>query len=441
MSIPFLHVSRSLTTAARSKRRVVVTGIGTVCPLGVGTRNAWKALIDSKCGITRLSEPDYDKLPCKVAALVPKGNSAYELNIDSYFTKSELRTMCPATAYALIASEEALTDARWKPTDEADKRDTGVSVGIGMIDLVDVCMTYEALKKGYSKVSPFFVPRILPNMAAGQISIKYGFRGPNHAVSTACATGAHSIGDAFRFIRGGETSVMVCGGAEACISPLAIAAFCRLRALSTSKNDMPREASRPFDRDRDGFVMGEGAAILVLEELNHALARNVPIYAEVLGYGLSGDASHITAPSEDGAGALLAMDRTLKDAGIETSEVTHVNAHATSTPLGDTIEVKAIESLMGEHSKNVTVTSTKAAHGHLLGAAGNLEAVFTILAIKEGVIPPTLNLHNLDMETRLKFAPHTKVKWNATSRRTALKNAFGFGGTNACLCFTEYVSD
>jgi len=232
---------------------------------------------------------------------------------------------------------------------------------------------------------------------------------------------------------------MVCGGAEACVSPLAIAAFCRLRALSTSKNDMPQEASRPFDKGRDGFVMGEGAAVFVLEELNHALARNVPIYAEILGYGLSGDACHITAPSEDGIGALLAMDRTVKDAGIKSSEVTFVNAHATSTPLGDAIEVRAIESLMGEHSKNVIVSSTKGAHGHLLGAAGNLEAIFTILAIKEGIIPPTLNLHNLDMETRLNFVPHTKMKWNVPTRRTALKNAFGFGGTNACLCFTQYV--
>lgn len=232
---------------------------------------------------------------------------------------------------------------------------------------------------------------------------------------------------------------MVCGGAEACISPLAIAAFCRLRALSTSKNDAPREASRPFDKDRDGFVMGEGAAILVLEELNHALARNAFIYAEVLGYGLSGDASHITAPSEDGIGALLAMDRTMKDAGIESSEVTFVNAHATSTPLGDGIELKAIDSLMGEHSGNVTVTSTKGAHGHLLGAAGNLEAAFTILAIKEGIIPPTLNLHNPDTETRLRFAAHTKKTWHSTTRRIALKNAFGFGGTNACLCLAQYV--
>lgn len=231
---------------------------------------------------------------------------------------------------------------------------------------------------------------------------------------------------------------MVAGGAEACINPLAIAAFCRLRALSTSKNDCPSKASRPFDKDRDGFVMGEGAAILVLEELNHALDREAKIYAEVLGYGLSGDAVHLTAPSEDGSGAILAMDRAVKDAGIKTMEITFVNAHATSTPLGDAIEVKAIESFMGEHSKNVTVSSTKGAHGHLLGAAGNLEAAFTVLAIKEGIIPPTLNLDNLDVETSLNFACNKRKTWNSASRLVALKNAFGFGGTNACLCFAQY---
>ncbi|KZC04585.1 PREDICTED: 3-oxoacyl-[acyl-carrier-protein] synthase, mitochondrial [Dufourea novaeangliae] len=438
MFTPLYSVSRTIVTAARCRRRVVVTGMGVVCPLGVGTQNAWDNLINSKSGIIKLTEPDYDKLPCRIGALVPKGNGSNELNIESYFSKSELRTMCGATAYALIATEMALNDAKWKPKDETDKQDTGVSVGIGMVDLVDICTTYEALKKGYNKVSPYFVPRILPNMAAGQISIKYGFRGPNHSVSTACATGAHAIGDAFRFIRGGETSVMVCGGAEACISPLAIAAFCRLRALSTSRNDFPHEASRPFDKDRDGFVMGEGAAILVLEELNHALTRNANIYAEVLGYGLSGDAAHLTAPSEDGTGAILAMDRAVKDAGIDSTEITFVSAHATSTPLGDAIEVKAIESFMGQHSQNVTISSTKGAHGHLLGAAGNLEATFAILAIKEGIIPPTLNLHNLDTETCLNFAPNAKKDWNTTSRLVALKNAFGFGGTNACLCFAEY---
>ncbi|XP_031840829.1 3-oxoacyl-[acyl-carrier-protein] synthase, mitochondrial [Nomia melanderi] len=438
MFTPLFNIYRTLTTATRCKRRVVVTGMGIICPLGVGTQQSWNNLINCKSGVTKLTEPDYDKLPCRIGALIPKGKGANELDIESYFSNSELRTMCCATAYALIATEMALNDAKWKPTDEIDKQDTGVAVGVGMIDLVDVCASYEALKKGYNKVSPYFIPRILPNMAAGQISIKYGFRGPNHSVSTACATGAHSIGDAFRFIRGGQTSVMVCGGAEACISPLAIAAFCRLRALSTARNDCPYEASRPFDKDRDGFVMGEGTAILVLEELNHALSRNANIYAEVLGYGLSGDAAHLTAPSEDGTGAILAMDRTVKDAGIDATEISFVSAHATSTPLGDAIEIKAIESFMGQHSRNVTISSTKGAHGHLLGAAGNLEAAFTILAIKEGVIPPTINLHNPDTETCLNFAPNAKKNWNWVSRRVALKNAFGFGGTNACLCFGDY---
>ena len=239
-------------------------------------------------------------------------------------------------------------------------------------------------------------------------------------------------------IRTGESSVMVCGGAEACISPLSIAAFCRLRALSTSRNDTPLEASRPFDKDRDGFVMGEGSAILVLEELNHALERNVHIYAEILGYGLSGDAAHLTAPSEDGTGALLAMDRALKDAGTDTTDITYVNAHATSTPLGDIIELKAIESLFGEHSKNVIISSSKGAHGHLLGSSGNLEAVFTVLALQEGIIPPTINLHNIDGKTNLQFAPNKKHKWSTGSQRIALKNAFGFGGTNASLCLSEY---
>ncbi|KAK0178641.1 hypothetical protein PV327_007517 [Microctonus hyperodae] len=420
-------------------RRVVVTGLGMVCPLGIGVKNAWTALINGKSGITKLIGPEYEILPCGVAANVPKGNGPNELDLNAKFTKSELRSMCPATAYALIAAEEALNDAKWKPTDEADKRDTGVAVGIGMIDLVDVCSMYEAMKKGYSKLSPYFIPRILPNMAAGQISIKYGFRGPNHAVSTACATGAHAIGDAFRFVRGGETSVMVCGGAEACIGPLAIAAFCRLRALSTNKYERPEEASRPFDKDRDGFVMGEGSAILVIEELEHALGRNANIYGEILGYGLSGDAAHMTAPSEDGVGALLAMDRALKDAGIDVFDVTYINAHATSTPLGDIVELRAIESLFGEHCANVTVSSTKGAHGHLLGAAGNLESAFTIMAINDGVIPPTLNLYNLDYEGNLQFVPRVKKKWTTSSKRIALKNAFGFGGTNASLAFGQFI--
>ncbi|XP_043273264.1 3-oxoacyl-[acyl-carrier-protein] synthase, mitochondrial [Venturia canescens] len=438
--MPVGGLSRKLSTlSGRSNRRVVITGIGIVSPLAVGTENSWGALISGKSGCKSLEEPEYGKLPCRIAAKVPKGNGPTELELETHFSKSELRTMCPASAYALIATEEALNDAKWMPNEESDKRDTGVTVGVGMIDLADVCTTYELLKKSYSKVSPYFVPRILPNMAAGQISIKYGFRGPNHSVSTACATGAHAIGDAFRFVRSGEASVMVCGGAESCISPLAIAAFCRLRALST-RNESPEEAARPFDKDRDGFVMGEGSAILVLEELGHAVARGTKIYAEVLGYGLSGDAVHLTSPSEDGTGAILSMERALRDASVEKTEVTYVNAHATSTVLGDAVELKAIDSVFGENSKNVWVSSTKGAHGHLLGAAGNLEAAFTALAIDRAVLPPTLNLHKLDYQGHLKFVPNSKRDWITNDqRRVALKNAFGFGGTNASLCFAQFI--
>ncbi|XP_014223106.1 3-oxoacyl-[acyl-carrier-protein] synthase, mitochondrial [Trichogramma pretiosum] len=428
------RISSKCINRTKKDRRVVVTGMGVVSPLGIGVQNAWNQLLNGACGIVELKSPDYEKLPCRIAALVPQGNEL----LKSKFSTSELRTMCPATAYALIATEEALIDANWKPKNEEDKRDTGVTVGMGMVDLVDVCNMHEQLKKGYSKVSPFFVPRILPNMAAGHISIKYGFQGPNHSVSTACATGAHAIGDAFGFIQSGAANVIVCGGAEACISPLSIAAFCRLRALSTIKNNLPLEASRPFDKARDGFVMGEGAAILILEELTHALNRNAHIYAEILGYGLSGDAAHLTAPCEDGTGALLAMDRALKDAQIDKDEITYVNAHATSTPLGDKIELQAIQSLFGKCSKNITVSSTKGAHGHLLGASGNLESVFTILALKNGIIPPTINLNNVDGNTDLQFVPNVKQSWSTLSRRIALKNAFGFGGTNASLCLAEF---
>ncbi|PSN28958.1 3-oxoacyl-[acyl-carrier-protein] synthase, partial [Blattella germanica] len=419
-------------------RRVVVTGLGVVSPVGCSLQKAWTTVLEGGCGIVKLQHEGYKNIPCQVAGLIKNDTDNGKLDLTTYFSKSELRGMAPATAYALIAAREALEDAKWTPEDEDSKQDTGVAVGMGMIDLVDVCETAEAFKKGYNRVSPFFVPRILPNMAAGQISIKYGFRGPNHAVSTACATGAHAIGDAFKFIQRGAANVMICGGAEACVSPLSIAGFCRLRALSTSFNESPEKASRPFDKDRDGFVMGEGSAMLVLEELNHAKSRNVPIYAEILGYGLSGDASHLTAPREDGTGAILAMSRALKDAQLSPEHISYINAHATSTPIGDAIESRAIKTLFEANYKNLAVSSTKGSHGHLLGAAGNLEAVFTIMACHSGWLPPTINLDNVEENMDLNYVPNKKQKWENSLRKVALKNAFGFGGTNASICISEY---
>jgi len=417
------------------QKRVVVTGIGVLSPLGASLKESWKNIVAGRSGITKLDALEYASLPCKIAGFVKENGQKYELT--SHFSKSELKTMAPATGFALLATKEALNDANILDLSEESKLLTGVAVGMGMVDLQDICATYEALKKGYHQVSPFFVPRILPNMAAGQISIKYGFRGPNHAVSTACATGAHAIGDSFRFIRDGYANIMVCGGTESCISPLSIAAFCRLRALSTNFNEEPEKASRPFDKRREGFVMGEGSAILILEELQHALDRNVRIYAEILGYGLSGDASHLTSPSADGTGAFLAMSRAVTDAKINVEDVTYINAHATSTPIGDTIEAKAIKILFKNNTKNIAVSSTKGAHGHLLGAAGNLEAAFTVKAIEEGILPPTVNLENTE-DLDINFVPIQSQKWEC-KRRIALKNAFGFGGTNSSLCIAQFL--
>ncbi|KAI4460998.1 polyketide synthase-related [Holotrichia oblita] len=417
------------------QRRVVVTGIGVLCPVGNNLKEAWQNIIRGKIGIKKLVGEEYANLPCRIGGYLEDNGAKF--NVANYFSKSELRSISPATAYALHASKEALQDAGISNLNDEEKKTVGVAVGMGMIDLVDICETNKSLQKGYNQVSPFFVPRILANMAAGQISIKYGFRGPNHSVSTACATGAHAIGDSFRFIRNGDADVMICGGTEACISPLSIAAFCRLRALSTSYNNEPKKASRPFDKNREGFVMGEGSAILVLEELQHAKDRKAHIYAEILGYGLSGDASHLTAPRPDGTGATMAMQRAITDAKIDLLSIGYINAHATSTPVGDSIEAKAIENLFKDRSKKIQVSSTKGAHGHLLGAAGNLEAAFTIKAIEEGVLPPTVNLDNPE-DSVLNFVANDAQMWKQSGRRIALKNAFGFGGTNACLCIAEF---
>lgn len=383
---------------------------------------------------------EYEKLPCRIAAFIDRKN---DLILEEHLTKTEIKTMSPASCLVAIAAKEALAMSNWdKPVGEKELDRTGVAIGVGMVDLADIYESKANLDKSYNRVSPFFIPRILPNMSGGHISIKYGFRGPNHSVSTACATGAHAIGDAYRFIKSDYADVMVCGAAEAAINPLAIAGFCRLRALSTNFNEDPIRSSRPFVNKRDGFVMGEGSAVLVLEELEHALKRNVPVLAEILGYGLSGDASHMTAPRSDGLGALLAMQSALRDAGLTRDHVGYVNAHATSTPIGDAIEASAINSLFGaENVGNIFVSSTKGAHGHLLGSAGNLEALFTILACKEGQIPPTLNYES--SELNLNIVSQKPAIWNTSGnkrrRRVALKNAFGFGGTNASLCIGEFV--
>lgn len=414
------------------KKRVVVTGMGAICSAGTNKRTCWKNVLLAKSFVRTLDSDLYRNIPCKIAATLDG------LSLPELVSGNKIRTMAPSTRLALIAAQEAIDDSKIFSS-TVDKENIGVSVGVGMVDLEDVCQTAKALETGYSKVSPYFVPRILLNMAAGQISMAYSIQGPNHAVSTACATGAHAIGDGFRFIQYGQAKAMICGAAESCISPLSVASFCRLRALST-QNETPELASRPFDVNRDGFVMGEGSAMVILEELEHALNRNAHIYGEVLGYGMSGDATHLTAPPENGQGALLAMTRALLDANVNKTQITYINAHATSTPVGDAIELTAIKRLFDKHCDNIHVSSTKGTHGHLLGSAGNLESVFTILACYEGVIPPTANLNNICKEAKnVICVSKNPIKWKQ-DKRIAIKNAFGFGGTNACLCFSNYIA-
>ncbi|ESO97428.1 hypothetical protein LOTGIDRAFT_115074 [Lottia gigantea] len=422
-------------------RRVVVTGLGLVTCLGTGVRHVWKNLVNGGCGITNLTSDDFQTIPSKVVGIVPKGLNEGQLNLEQFLTPAELRGLPLPSAYALVAAEEALDMARWKPNSEEEKYRSGVIVGTGMVPLDEICNVGQVLReKGYKRVTPHFIPNILPNMSAGHVSIKFGLKGPNHTPSTACTTGLHAIGDAFRMIQYGDADVMVAGGTESSVSPLAMAGFCRMRALCTNFNDRPKESSRPFDRDRNGFVMSEGCGILVLESLEHALERQVPIYAEIMGYGLSGDAHHISAPCEDGEGALRCMKSALKHSNIEPSHVGYINAHATSTYLGDIAESKAIEKLFNSQNKDVFVSSTKGAIGHLLGAAGSVEAIFTILSCKTGIIPPTLNLHNVDTGCDLNYVRTNSEKWTSNfDKKIALTNSFGFGGTNGSLCVSEFL--
>ena len=422
---------------SHTKSRVVVTGMGIVCPLGVGVENVWNHLIASKCGITKVKGKSYQEIPCQVAGYVPQE----QLDLKSKFTKTDLKNLSMSTIYALIAAEEALTQANWKPKNESDQQQTGVAIGTGMVDLVEVvesgCLIND---NSYKSLSPHFITKILINMPSGHVSIKYGLTGPNHCASTACTTGVHSIGDAFNFIQRGYAKTMICGGTEAVISPLAIGSFSKIRALCTKYNHQPDKASRPFDGKRCGFVMGEGCGLIVVEELNHALQRNANIYGEILGYGLSGEANHITAPREDGKGAYQCMKCAIEDANINPEQITHVNAHATSTLLGDLAEIKAIKNLFGDkHVKNIAITSTKGATGHLIGAAGSVEAIFTILACYKSIIPPSINIDD-PLDKQVNIVANVSQKWKVNNnKRIAITNSFGFGGTNASLVISNYV--
>uniref|UniRef100_A0A023GMF3 3-oxoacyl-[acyl-carrier-protein] synthase n=1 Tax=Amblyomma triste TaxID=251400 RepID=A0A023GMF3_AMBTT len=438
---PVCNLPRRASSKSRDKtRRVVVTGLGLVTPLGADVKTSWSRLIQSQSGIVRLGK-EFDGIPSRIAGRVPTDASQNPVPFDvhKFVSKSELRSIPMATVYAMAATKEALDDAQWHPNADTECRSTGVAIGMAMSDLDYIIDCGTAFRdKGYSKLSPFFVPRILTNMASGHISIQHKLRGPNHSVATACTTGLHAIGDAFSFIQRGYADVMVCGGTEASVSPISVAAFARMRALSTAED--PAKASRPFDKYREGFVVSEGSAILVLEELEHAVARGANIHAEILGYGLSGDGFHITASASDGKGAYASMQSALKNAGIDVDEVGYVNAHATSTPIGDAAEAVAIHRLFDGSSRSVAVSATKGSTGHLLGAAGAMESVFVVLAVRDAIIPPTLNLEHPDVGVDLNFVALKSRAWETTdaTRRVAIKNSFGFGGTNGSLVIAEY---
>ena len=412
-------------------RRVVVTGIGMVTPLGSTAPVTWSNLIAGKNGAARVENFDVSDLAAQIACQIKRGDGTDgTFNPDLTMEPKEQRKVDDFIIYAMAAADEALNDAGWHPKADEDQFRTGVLIGSGIGGLDGIVEAgYTLRDKGPRRVSPFFIPGRLINLASGQVSIKHGLKGPNHSVVTACSTGAHAIGDAARLIALDDADVMVAGGTESPICRMSLAGFAACRALSTDFNDRPQQASRPYDKDRDGFVMGEGAGIVVLEEYEHAKARGATMYAEVVGYGLSGDAYHITAPSEDGDGAFRCMTAALKRAGVSPGELDYVNAHGTST-MADTIELGAVERLMGNEASRLTMSSTKSATGHLLGAAGAIEAVFSLLAIRDGIVPPTLNLDNPERETVVDLVPHVARKKQVD---IALSNSFGFGGTNASI--------
>jgi len=413
-------------------RRVVVTGLGLVTPLADGVEESWSRILDGQSGAGPITKFDAARVTTKYACEVPLGDgSDGTFNPDIYMEPKERRKVDDFILFGMAAADQAVRDAGWTPEDEDSRLRTGVMIGSGIGGLQSIEQTTLLMhEKGPRRVSPFFIPGALINLVSGQVGIRYGFKGPNHAVVTACSTGAHAIGDASRLIQYGDADVMIAGGAESAICEIGIAGFNACKALSTKHGDNPQAASRPYDADRDGFVMGEGAGVVVLEEYEHARARGAKIYAEILGYGLSGDAYHITAPSEDGDGGFRAMQAALKNGGLEPGEVDYINAHGTST-MADTIELQAVERLLGKTAAQATMSSTKSSTGHLLGAAGAIEAIFSILAIRDQVAPPTINLDNPAVETPLDLAPNGK---RARKIAVAMSNSFGFGGTNASLC-------
>lgn len=425
-------------------RRVVITGIGMVSPLGAGAEITWKRLLNGQSGAGKITTFDTSDYACQIACEIPTvegrggGSPDYEGSFDAskVLSNKERRKVDDFILYAIAAADEAIIDSGFEAKDEEESYRAGVLIGSGIGGLGMIASTALELRdKGPKRISPFFIPSSLINLASGQVSIRHGLKGPNHSVVTACATGAHAIGDATRLIKYGDADVMVAGGTESSIVPLGIAGFIACRALCTAFNEAPEKASRPYDKDRDGFVMGEGAGIVVLEEYEHALARGAKIYAEVLGYGLSGDAYHITAPSEDGDGGYRAMNLALKDSGLKPSDINYINAHGTST-MADEIELRAIERFWGDKADTGTVSSTKSAIGHLLGAAGAVETIFCALALRDQIVPPTLNLDNVAFDTKIDLVPH---KAKSMAINFAMSNSFGFGGTNAALILGKHL--